>query len=296
MKFIAPAKSINNKHKHEYKQSSNSLTNKEEKYNNIKEHYNKPIDLESIDISNQYSTVQEAKLKSGLSKGKLTLRAIPYFFWFIGAFFILSAFLLLVNLLLGINTKEKGDVLILNSNITSNITSTNSNINSINYEKDLLDNNNQTYNNSSKKFIFDSFNEGKWWQYFIVICIFIFGITFFVVAKYETLVMNKEIDNCTITKSYFLFCKSVSISFNISDIESVYAFKTGKVSNTTNSVIYKIGVKFKYEEKSSTIYIFKSLCEKFVIDDVKSIKEFIYESFEDYDNIKEEIRNGIDYL
>lgn len=298
MKFIAPAKSINNKHKHEYKQSTNELKNSDEKYppSHIIQHSNKPIDLDSGDINTQYNTLQEIKLKSGLSQGKLTLRAIPYFFWLIGVFFILAGFLLLINLLLGIGSNsEQTNQLITNSSIIESSMEVSNNISDValTNRTDVTANNT---NNTKRKYIFNSFNEGKWWQYLIVICILIFGVSFFVIAKYETIEMNKDTDTCVISKTYLLSCKIKRISFNMSDIESVFAYKTGKVSDTTNSVVYKIGIRFKIEDKSTSVYIFKSIFEKFVIEDVKTIKEFLYESVEDYESIKDEIRNGIDYI
>lgn len=220
-----------------------------------KVHHHKEIDIDSGNIAKQFNISQEVKMTVG---GKITLRAIPYFFWFIGILFLAVAFLLFINLLMGIgNDKE-----------------------------DL---------SSRKKTIFNAYNEGLWWQYLIVILIFLLGLSFFVIAKYETIIVDKDNNKFILTKTYLLCCKEKVLELHCSDIESIFAFKTGKVTSSTSSILYKLGIRFRHNNKSNCVYVFKSIFEKFVVDDVKTIREFLYEMTDDYETIKDEMRNGIDY-
>lgn len=263
MKFAAAARNIkknnvftsDSEKYHELNRISSIKSNKQSSEITLP-HINRHINLDSGNIHTQHHYLQELKLQKGLSKGNIKLYSIPYFFWFIGLLFILSGFILLLNLLIGIGNTE-----------------------------------------DNEKYIFNAFNEGYWWQYFIIICIVTMGISFFVVAKYETIYLNKDENRCVISKTYLMCCKVRTIELEISDIESIFPYKTGKISTATSSVVYKIGIKFKPQNKenSTCIYLFKSIFEKFVVDDVKRLREFVYELIEDYDSIKEEMRNGIDY-
>lgn len=145
----------------------------------------------------------------------------------------------------------------------------------------------------SENSIFKGFNQGYWWEYLIVGIIFSLGISFYITAKYESIHFDREKDLCVLSKTYLFCCSNQSIVLKISEIENIYAIKIGNVSTSMNSIIYKVGI--RYGKQNKTAHIFKSLFERSVINNVLELRRYLFDSYDTYDSIKNDIRDGVIY-
>jgi hypothetical protein len=62
------------------------------------------INQTDIDSKSQKSGT---KIETNLNYNKVTIRSLPYFFWFIGAWFLSGGFVLLYNMIVGDNPEKK---------------------------------------------------------------------------------------------------------------------------------------------------------------------------------------------
>lgn len=147
------------------------------------------------------------------------------------------------------------------------------------------------YFGDESNLIFRSFYEGYFWQYLVISLIYILGISMFVVAKYEKIYINKTKNLIRFHKLFLLTCKNYSIDMRVSDIESIFLYKTGMSTTTSTSVVFKIGFRFNDERKS--IYLFKSVFEGVVIGEIIKLKSFLYGFEETYESVYSSVRTAI---
>lgn len=138
-------------------------------------------------------------------------------------------------------------------------------------------------------------SSGLWWQYLISISVIVFGIIFFVVAKYERIEIDENEDRFTLYKTYLLKCKVHDLNIPLSAISSIFLYKTGRESTSNSSIIYKLGISYVINGKKHTIYCFKSIFESLVINDVIKLNKFIFNEDLSYEKLSTEAANSIEY-
>ena len=138
----------------------------------------------------------------------------------------------------------------------------------------------------NKHFI-DGFYGKNFWEYIVIIVIFLIGFSFFCVAKYESITIDKTKGLMTLTKFELLYCKKKQLIIPLEQINSIFPVRV-QAYNTPSSYtcLNKIGITFN---NTSTIYLFKTICAYFIIKDVIKIRAYLYRKIQPYDTVKEEL-------
>ena len=97
----------------------------------------------------------------------------------------------------------------------------------------------------------------------------------------------------TFTKLYPLCCKTEKVSIRLNTINSIFAVHLGAVTNTNNSSLYQVGVRFNQTEQ---IYVLKSLWRHFIIKDIIRLRDYVFEKHYTYEMIEEELRQNLSYM
>lgn len=95
-------------------------------------------------------------------------------------------------------------------------------------------------------------------------------------------------------RRYYLFCiSSDKLVIRISDIVSIFPIRIGTVTTTTNSSLYKVGIRYN---NNRTVYILKSLFKYFIIKDVIRLRSYLFDKHYSYHEIMDEIRVNMSNL
>ena len=125
------------------------------------------------------------------------------------------------------------------------------------------------------------------WEYFILFIIFLIGFSFFCVAKYESITIDKTKGLMTLKKFELLYCKIKELIIPLDQINSVFPVRVQSPNTPLSyTCLNKIGITFNH---TSTIYLFKTICAYFVIKDVIKIRAYLYRKIQPYETVKEEL-------
>ena len=118
---------------------------------------------------------------------------------------------------------------------------------------------------------YKEFNEGYWWQYLILACIFLLSIVFITAGRIETVVFDKDSDEFARYKVNIWWMKS-GVFQKLSNISEIRVSKRGHQTVFSDTVYYKIVVDFKDGE---SVTILDSKKEEKVVLQVLYIKNFL---------------------
>ncbi len=94
-----------------------------------------------------------------------------------------------------------------------------------------------------------------------------------------------------ILSKFFLFkCKSKKLRIPLSQINSIYPVTARGNAEASNSGIYKIGIRFNQTEIAM---IFKSLFKCFIINDIITLRSYVFGHRNTYKSVENELRPRI---
>lgn len=138
------------------------------------------------------------------------------------------------------------------------------------------------------KRIMDGFYGAHFWEYIVLIAIYIIGVSFFVVARYETIEVDKEKGEMRISKFYILKCKKKYLNIPIDEINSVFPTQVvTEHSQTTKTCLNKIGIQFN---ETNTVYIFKTVFKCLLIRDVIKLRMHLFKKISTYESVEMELK------
>lgn len=139
-----------------------------------------------------------------------------------------------------------------------------------------------------EKNFFDGFIGKYFWEYIVLLFIFGFGITFFFVAQYESIVINK-LKGIMILSRFDLFkCGFTNLEIQIKNVNSIFPVSVQSARNTsmTRSCLTQIGITY---DNSNTVFIFKSFFSYFTIKNVVKLRAFLYQHIQSFEDVKKEL-------
>ena len=97
-----------------------------------------------------------------------------------------------------------------------------------------------------------------------------------------------------ILSKFFLFrCKSKKLRIPLSQINSIYPVTARGDSNASDSSIYKIGIRFN---KTDIAMIFKSVFKCFIINDIITLRSYVFGHRDTYASVQNELRPRLSVL
>ena len=137
---------------------------------------------------------------------------------------------------------------------------------------------------------------GKYeWEFIIIVVIFLFGISFFIYAEYESIKIDLMKGVITLYKYDNLSCKCIMYEIQIKTINSVFPAKveTIRTSSMRRSCLTQIGITFN---NTNTVYLFKTIFRYFTIKNVIKIRTFLYKRLQSYDMVSRELDATVSYV
>jgi hypothetical protein len=144
-----------------------------------------------------------------------------------------------------------------------------------------------------KKRLFNSFVGNAVWEYIIIVFVYIIGISMFVVAKYETIRIEKNNNIMILSKFYLFCCKAKTFTINLSTIDSIFPVNVQQTGNSArNTCLYKIGIRYNQRE---SLFILKSFFKYFIIKDVMRLRYIILNQSSTFKSVETELKGTISY-
>ena len=133
------------------------------------------------------------------------------------------------------------------------------------------------------------------WEFIIIIVIFLFGVSFFVYAEYESIHIDLIKGVITLYKYENFTCSFNVLEIQINSINSIFPSKVeaARSSSMRRSCLTHIGITFN---NSDTVYIFKTLFRYFTIKNVIKLRTFIYKRLQTYDMVARELDGTVSYI
>ena len=133
------------------------------------------------------------------------------------------------------------------------------------------------------------------WEYIILIIIFIFGISFFFYAEYESIEVDKIKGVIKLYKYDNLKCKLKILEIDIKNINSIFPVRVQppRSSIMERTCLTQIGITFN---NTNTAYIFKTLFRYFTIKTVIKLRTFLYKRLQSYESVSRELDGTLTYI
>jgi len=146
-----------------------------------------------------------------------------------------------------------------------------------------------------KKNFISGFTGRSFWEYLIVVIIFLFGISFFIYAEYESIHIDLIKGVMTLFKYDNLTCSFNVLNIDINNINSIFPSKveTARSSSMRRSCLTQIGVTFN---NNNTVYCFRTLFRYFTIKNVIKIRTFLYKRLQSYEMVERELDGTVSYI
>ena len=146
-----------------------------------------------------------------------------------------------------------------------------------------------------KKNFISSFFGRSIWEYIIIIIIFLFGLSFFIYAEYESIHIDLIKGIMTLYKYDNLTCSFNTLEIQITTINSIFPAKveTIKSSSLRRSCLTQIGITFN---NNNTVYIFRSIFRYFTIKNVIKLRTFLYKRLQSYEMVERELDGTVSYI
>ena len=141
---------------------------------------------------------------------------------------------------------------------------------------------------NKEKRIMDSFYGKHFWEYIILVITYIIGISFVIVARYETIEVDKVKGEMRISKFYILKCKKKYLNIPIENINAVFPTQVvTEHSQTTQTCLNKMGIQFN---ETSTVYVFKTIFKCFLIRDIIKLRMYLFKKISTYEGVEMELK------
>ena len=146
-----------------------------------------------------------------------------------------------------------------------------------------------------KKNFISGFTGRSFLEYLIVVIIFLFGISFFIYAEYESIHIDLIKGVMTLFKYDNLTCSFNVLNIDINNINSIFPSKveTARSSSMRRSCLTQIGVTFN---NNNTVYCFRTLFRYFTIKNVIKIRTFLYKRLQSYEMVERELDGTVSYI
>ena len=147
----------------------------------------------------------------------------------------------------------------------------------------------------SKKNFISGFIGKYAWEFIIVVVIFLFGVSFFIYAEYESINIDLMKGVLTLYKYENLSCSFNVLEIQVKSINAIFPAKveTTRTSSMRRSCLTQIGITFN---NTSTVYIFKTLFRYFTIKNIIKIRTFLYKRLQSYDMVERELEGTVSYI
>lgn len=148
---------------------------------------------------------------------------------------------------------------------------------------------------SKKKNFISKMGGIGFWQVLIIIIIFLFGVSFFIYAEYESIKVDLIKGNIILYKYNNLKCKFNSLEIEINSINAIFPAKveTTRTTSMRRSCLTQIGITFN---NTNTVYVFKTLFRYFTIKNVIKLRTFIYKRLQSYEMVSRELEGTVSYI
>ena len=146
-----------------------------------------------------------------------------------------------------------------------------------------------------KKNFFNGFVGHYFWEYIILIIIFIFGASFFFYSEYESIKVDKMKGVLILYKYDTLTCKLNELEIPIKSINSIFPVRvlTQRRSSLERSCLTQIGITFN---NTNTTYLFKTVFRYFTIKTIIKLRTFLYKRLQSYDSVLRELEGTSTYI
>ena len=147
----------------------------------------------------------------------------------------------------------------------------------------------------NKKNFISGFTGRTFWEYLIIIIIFLFGVSFFIYAEYESIHIDLIKGIMIFYKYDNLTCSFNQLKIDINNINSIFPAKveTARSSSMRRSCLTQIGVTFN---NNNTVYFFRTLFRYFTIKNVIKLRTFLYKRLQSYEMVERELEGTISYI
>ena len=147
----------------------------------------------------------------------------------------------------------------------------------------------------SKKNFISGFIGKYVWEFIIIVVIFLFGVSFFIYAEYESINIDLMKGVMTLYKYDNLSCSFNVLEIQIKEINAIFPSKveTARTSSMRRSCLTQIGITFN---NSNTIYIFKTLFRYFTIKNIIKMRTFLYKRLQSYEMVERELDGTVSYI
>ena len=147
----------------------------------------------------------------------------------------------------------------------------------------------------NKKNFISGFTGRTFWEYLIIIIIFLFGVSFFIYAEYESIHIDLIKGEIKLFKYDNLTCSFNQLKIDINNINSIFPAKveTARSSSMRRSCLTQIGVTFN---NNNTVYFFRTLFRYFTIKNVIKLRTFLYKRLQSYEMVERELEGTVSYI
>ena len=147
----------------------------------------------------------------------------------------------------------------------------------------------------NKKNFISGFIGRTFWEYLIIIIIFLFGVSFFIYAEYESIHIDLIKGIMLLYKYDNLTCSFNQLKIDINNINSIFPAKveTARSSSMRRSCLTQIGVTFN---NNNTVYFFRTLFRYFTIKNVIKLRTFLYKRLQSYEMVERELEGTVSYI
>ena len=147
----------------------------------------------------------------------------------------------------------------------------------------------------NKKNFISGFIGRTFWEYLIIIIIFLFGVSFFIYAEYESIHIDLIKGIMILYKYDNLTCSFNQLKIDINNINSIFPAKveTARSSSMRRSCLTQIGVTFN---NNNTVYFFRTLFRYFTIKNVIKLRTFLYKRLQSYEMVERELEGTVSYI
>ena len=121
-----------------------------------------------------------------------------------------------------------------------------------------------------QKKVFNKFYEGYWWQYLVIIIMYMIGVLIFLCGKIEVVCFDKETGLMT-TNKWILCYKWRGIATSLSDVVNVTLQKEGVKNTYQDSIHYKVLIILR---QAAPMRILETKSRTRAIEKVKQIRKF----------------------
>ena len=147
----------------------------------------------------------------------------------------------------------------------------------------------------NKKNFISGFTGRTFLEYLIIIIIFLFGVSFFIYAEYESIHIDLIKGIMILYKYDNLTCSFNQLKIDINNINSIFPAKveTARSSSMRRSCLTQIGVTFN---NNNTVYFFRTLFRYFTIKNVIKLRTFLYKRLQSYEMVERELEGTVSYI